>query len=271
VAGAFGFVEEPMRTARADPEHTSSNDYQAIAMTSYRYLTRATGFDIDFGLMLLRLMVEAGFADVGNEIKRFLSTLGDPFNTWLNTSIESARGVLEQAFDDKGQRFEEVVNAPGMWATAWLLVSASGTRSQSQRPHPKGSRWPPTIRHAGTQVSRRSVEPQRLTHPSLGCVRDRFSSSDGGRSGQLAWYKECADALGRPRMRQAARSREPRVSSALGACVIGTYGMSSEADVAGRLRQSVRGGYRRVRVPVGTTNMKLPVGSRTLNLGTTDD
>jgi len=124
-------VEEPMGTGCADPRHPVAAEYAELAHGWFATLNEMIGFDIDFGLMLPRLLVEAGLDGVGNDIRGFLSTPGDSFNTWLNTSIASAQAVLDRAYDDNGERFTKIVNAPGMWSSAWLVIAGWATRPAS--------------------------------------------------------------------------------------------------------------------------------------------
>lgn len=121
-------LEEPMATARADPGHAARDTFESIVRRWYDFALDVLGLDIDFGLMLPQLLVEDGMAEVGNDVRGFLSTPGDPFNRWLNTSIASAQGALDAAFDGDGKAFRDVVNEPWLWSTGWLVVSAWGTR-----------------------------------------------------------------------------------------------------------------------------------------------
>ena len=121
-------VEEPAATNRADPAHPLSTVFESTVRRWYEYVATAVGLDVDFGLTLPRLLCEAGLLNVGNDVRGFLTRPGDLFNRWLNTSIESARVAVENAFDDNGQQFREVVNEPDLWSTQWLLVGAWGTR-----------------------------------------------------------------------------------------------------------------------------------------------
>jgi SAM-dependent methyltransferase len=121
-------VEEPLGIQRGDPGNDASATFEALLGRFAACAASTVGLDMDFGLMLPRLLVENGLSDVSNDVRGSMSTSGDAFNQWANSSIGSARPLLDIAFDDGGEQFSEIVNRHGLWTIAWMIVSAWGTR-----------------------------------------------------------------------------------------------------------------------------------------------
>jgi SAM-dependent methyltransferase len=121
-------VEEPFGALRADPGNDGSPTFDAVGQQWKEFIFSKVSLDLDFGLMLPRLLVENGLTHIGNDVRGSLSTHGDAFNEWFNASADSARPVLAMAFDDGGEQYVEIANREGLWYIGFLTVSAWGTR-----------------------------------------------------------------------------------------------------------------------------------------------